>query len=170
MYYEKRDFISQDLAENLIEYYLNHNKSTFQYRDNFPLNLMQSTNKLIVNLCGEMYSTAKKIAGDNLKIDNAEIVHWPKESFMKRHKDYKTDVLTSILYLNDNYIGGETMLYQPSNTLVIKPEIGKIVYFPNAIVPHEVKKITQGSRYTFAIWYNKITSNSNDVIYNWNNI
>lgn len=169
MYYEKKEFINQTLARHLIEYYLKHSKNAFQYRDTFPLNLMQSTNKLIVNLCGEMYSMAKKIAGDNLKIDNAEIVYWPEESFMKRHKDYKTDVLTSILYLNDDYIGGETMLYQPSNTIAIKPEIGKIVYFPNAIIPHEVKKISQGSRYTFAIWYNKITHTTDDIIYQWNN-
>ena len=77
-----------------------------------------------------------------------EIVKWPMGSFMKKHRDTGDDI-SFILYLNDNYEGGETIV----DKLKIKPKQGRIVIFSNDKYIHEVKKVNWGVRYTLAGWY-----------------
>ena len=53
----------------------------------------------------------------------------------------------SIMYLNDNYLGGE--LYFPEYDLEIQPESGMLVFFPSGkYYIHEVRQIFSGVRYT----------------------
>lgn len=55
-----------------------------------------------------------------------------------------TPYLTAILYLNDDYVGGEISF--PEQNLVIKPKPGSVVIFKSNTL-HEVLPITEGSRY-----------------------
>jgi hypothetical protein len=59
---------------------------------------------------------------------------------------------SSILYLNDNYEGGE--IFFPRLGKTIKPEKGDWVIFEsdNINLEHGVKMITEGTRYTLAMW------------------
>ena len=53
-------------------------------------------------------------------------------------------ILTSITYLNDDYIGGETEF---SNGLVITPESGKTLVFPSFwAFPHKGREIVEGEK------------------------
>lgn len=161
-YHAKEGYIDQELADLLIQHYLHHQAEVKPYRDTFPLKIWETPageNKGIKDLCQYMLTVAKELAGEAIYIDNAEIVCWPPGSFMEYHTDNggdQPDVLSSILYLNDNYTGGETVIhdpYDPLNSITISPEVGKIVYFPNGILPHEVTPVVQGTRYTLAVWY-----------------
>jgi len=55
----------------------------------------------------------------------------------------------SVMYLNQNFIGGE--IYFPQYELEITPEAGMLIYFPSSrYYLHGVRKILQGIRYTSA--------------------
>ncbi len=83
-------------------------------------------------------------------LDYAELVAWHGEGiFMEKHTDYSHQHLSSILYLNDNYKGGETVI----GNNVIKPETGKVIFFSGTKIPHSVKKLIKGRRYTIPSWY-----------------
>jgi hypothetical protein len=59
--------------------------------------------------------------------------------------------LSSVIYLNDNYEGGE--LYFPDHNLEIKPEAGDYITWPgNRWYQHGVKEVTGGLRYTLSTW------------------
>jgi hypothetical protein len=80
---------------------------------------------------------------DNYMInDNNEPVINPEFAFDK----------SAILYLNDNYVGGE--LFFPNQNLLVKPEIGDLIFFEGDLnKPHEVKKVTDGERHAFITFY-----------------
>jgi hypothetical protein len=82
------------------------------------------------------------------KVDALQLVKWPTGSKMAPHLD-KGDVMSFILYLNDNYQGGETII----DGVSIKPKQGRLVIFSNGFYKHEVKEITNGTRYTLIAWY-----------------
>ena len=59
---------------------------------------------------------------------------------------------SSILYLNDEFDGGE--LYFEAIDLLIKPQANQLVFFPSgAEFRHEVRRISNGNRYTLASFY-----------------
>ena len=81
-------------------------------------------------------------------IDNMEIVKWPTGSKMTLHRD-EGDTFSWIIYLNDDFEGGETVI----DGIKIQPKIGRLVLFSNGFYEHEVKEITKGTRYTLIAWY-----------------
>lgn len=52
--------------------------------------------------------------------------------------------LSLVLYLNDDYIGGETLF--PDLALEVRPEVGKILLFPPTL-HHMSKPISRGTKY-----------------------
>ena len=68
------------------------------------------------------------------------------------HPDSPEIIFSSILYLNDDWEGGE--IYFPRLNKIIKPEKGDLIYFPSdsVIAEHGVKKILGSERVTFATW------------------
>jgi Rps23 Pro-64 3,4-dihydroxylase Tpa1-like proline 4-hydroxylase len=62
------------------------------------------------------------------------------------YKDQDNSLITVILYLNDNYEGGD--LFFPEQNLIIKPQSGSIIVFPSTFpFVHESKKIINGHKY-----------------------
>lgn len=84
-------------------------------------------------------------------IHYAQIVKWNIGSYQPTHLDFDYHDLTSIIYLNDDYQGGETVV--DGNTLV--RETGKIITFTGNIIEHSVNPVSEKERYTLAIWYKK---------------
>lgn len=68
---------------------------------------------------------------------------------------------SSLVYLNDDYEGGELVF--PEYNLKLKPKTGDIITFPtNAMYLHAVNKINSGTRYNILLkWYRKTTLISN---------
>jgi predicted 2-oxoglutarate/Fe(II)-dependent dioxygenase YbiX len=59
--------------------------------------------------------------------------------------------LSALLYLNDDYEGGELNL--PAHGIRIKPERGMLVMFPSCFLyPHESIPITRGTKYVIVTW------------------
>ena len=100
---------------------------------------------------------------ENNKIKIQEYTHfrincYETGGFMKEHIDnihhshgQKTGYphLTSLIFLNDDYEGGEFVLCGEP----LDKDKGSAVVFPsNFMFPHEVKKVTSGIRYSIMTW------------------
>lgn len=60
--------------------------------------------------------------------------------------------LSGLLYLNDNYNGGETWF--PRQNLKFKATAGDLLLFPsNFCYPHEALPVTQGNKYAVVTWF-----------------
>jgi predicted 2-oxoglutarate/Fe(II)-dependent dioxygenase YbiX len=68
------------------------------------------------------------------------------------HNDDPTKTISCVLYLNDNYEGGE--LNFPNHNITIKPEAGSLVIFPSKYL-HESKIIKSGVKYMAPGFWNK---------------
>lgn len=85
----------------------------------------------------------------NSIVNYSEIVKWPKGERQPPHKDFDYHTYTSILYLNDDFVGGETKVENE----IIKPKKGKLILFEGSKLNHEVLEIKEGTRYTNATWF-----------------
>jgi hypothetical protein len=95
---------------------------------------------------------------DNIraKEPNLHVVRWDEGSALKLHVDdlgYVTDNnIATLIYLNDDYEGGEISFEQ--HNLSVKPKTGTLLIFPgNLNYAHEVKEVLSGKRYTAPIWF-----------------
>lgn len=80
--------------------------------------------------------------------------------FMSRHADnihhshgqeYGFPLASSLLFLNDDYKGGELILCD--GVFCRKPAKGSGIIFPsNFMFPHEVRRVEEGSRYSVVTW------------------
>lgn len=86
----------------------------------------------------------------------------PKEFLDTFGKMFQTKHYSSLIYLNEDYVGGE--LYFPEHDFSIKPEAGTLICFKgDEHTLHGVKKVESGIRYTISLFWedteyrNKIT-------------
>jgi Rps23 Pro-64 3,4-dihydroxylase Tpa1-like proline 4-hydroxylase len=104
-------------------------------------------------------NTLYPFASKNIK-NREESIHLLKYEpggHLPAHQDQgvSSRVLSSVMYLNDNYEGGEIEFKQSG--VKIKPEAGSIIFFPsNFLYVHEVYPITSGSRYSMPHWYHNM--------------
>ena len=65
------------------------------------------------------------------------------------HQQYGYPQCSVLLFLNDDYEGGEFYVAEKE----FKPEKGSAIIFPsNFMYPHEAKKITKGNRWSVVAW------------------
>ena len=89
---------------------------------------------------------------NKLYVSHSEIVRWPNGSSQAPHYDFDFNPYTSIIYLNDDYEGGQTFIKNKP----ITPKKGKMVLFTGSKIQHSVGQITKGERYTIAIWWESL--------------
>lgn len=70
--------------------------------------------------------------------------HSDMYSYLKKDGKQVVPSLTAILYINDDYVGGEIDFI--NDDLCIKPKAGSMVIFPSNL-QHEVLEILSGNRY-----------------------
>ena len=92
---------------------------------------------------------------NNSVLDYVHLVRWPIGSFQPIHKDTteKQTTLSSILYLNSDYEGGET--YLEDGTL-FKPREGRVLFLDGLYYGHGVNTVSKKERYTLAAWYKSL--------------
>lgn len=151
---EIENFLSLEACNWLINFHKNNfektlNKYSHYHRTTEAIDLsniieLDETKKLIAHFTSHIRTINKKAY-----INYFQIVRWPSRESQPAHIDKPEHILTSILYLNDNFKGGETKV----GNKIIKPKAGKIVTFEGNKVKHSVRKIIEGQRYTVPIWY-----------------
>ncbi len=101
---------------------------------------------------------------EKLYPEYTDLVYWPVGRDMAVHSDafypdgspgkYPWRWCGGVLYLNDNYEGGET--YFPNFNVKIKPEMGKLALFSSDLEhKHGVTEILKADRFTMPIWFTK---------------
>lgn len=109
----------------------------------------------ITKYISRLYSNA------SLYVQNFEVVEWKEGDSMDWHRDYPTYQGTTIVFLNDDFEGGELITAtDPTDKMqhlrtIHKPEKGTAVSFMGHTW-HKVNPVIKGTRYTLAIWYNYV--------------
>ena len=151
------DHVPSLVCSDMISIYENNNHSAQVWGDTKPLNLQDISNQEELNRCKRaikyVNNAAVSFFGSDTYIELAEIVKWPTGSHQAPHTDVSREstTFTSITYLNDNFEGGETEF--TTENFSVKPKVGRTILFDGKKFEHGVKKITEGVRYTFALWY-----------------
>ena len=88
-----------------------------------------------------------------LALEVYQLVAWPEGTEQPVHTDRRRAGTThaAIAYLNDDFEGGETFF--PDIDTVVTPRRGTLIGFPGPVLPHGVRRITRGTRYTLALWF-----------------
>ena len=145
------NYLSKRECDFLINLYKSNEKSSFLYRDTYPLNLNE--NDFMVNFLVKKLQRTSKLF--NSKIDWFKLVKWPIDSKQDLHFDTFSNqtTLSSIIYLNENFEGGQT--YYEDGTS-IQPIIGRGLFFDGNFYKHGVKEVKKDIRYVVAAWYKKL--------------
>lgn len=84
------------------------------------------------------------------------VVRWEPGDSLELHVDdlglTHTNHMATLIYLNDDYEGGE--IYFPTHGISLKPKAGDLLMFPgNMHYAHGVKPVISGLRYTMPMWF-----------------
>lgn len=144
----KEDFIKDEDVKKLFSFFENNKHNCMEWHGTQTLQLDNSFSDL-----GNYINNYAKQFG--AKIDWGKFVFWPKDSYQPLHFDNASDktILSSIIYLNDNYQGGQTYF---DDKTIISPKEKRALFFDGTKYKHGVMPITEGQRCTLAVWYKKI--------------
>jgi Rps23 Pro-64 3,4-dihydroxylase Tpa1-like proline 4-hydroxylase len=114
--------------------------------------LYNSDNIILTNFV-KKYSK-KFIDGRDLYVTENLVALYEEGSFMKAHVDAPDDVefVSTVIYLNDDYTGGELSFPQVSKGYTYVPQKYELIYFPTPFL-HGVKPVKSGKRYIITISY-----------------
>jgi hypothetical protein len=135
------DYVDNNTVKNFINLYDDNLQKTYKYHDTTPLEIPLDGFGLTESI--------RKDFDIKHSLDKLEIVKREEGSYMDNHVD-KGDAIAFILYLNDEFEGGETVF---ENQTTIKPKKGRLLVFSNGIIQHKVNLITKGERYVLAGWF-----------------
>jgi Rps23 Pro-64 3,4-dihydroxylase Tpa1-like proline 4-hydroxylase len=96
----------------------------------------------------------KFINGRDLYLSEYLVALYEKNAFMKVHRDVESDreTVSTVLYLNDDYTGGELSFPEVDGGYTYIPEKYELVYFPTPY-QHGVNPVKSGKRYIITISY-----------------
>jgi predicted 2-oxoglutarate/Fe(II)-dependent dioxygenase YbiX len=172
---EINNFISKKESELIIKYFDSQPQKWMVFNDSFaecygmPLSFNDKgleSNGLEKNIFETINNRFKDIVEKTFnKKFNGVTYHaqkWDVGGMVDVHSDISdidgnlnknsTNKYTVILYLNDDYEGGE--LFFPQHNIVIKPSAGSIVTFPGDHTNiHGVNEVKNKTRYTIVSWW-----------------
>ncbi len=142
-----------------------HIKEDDVYRDeqiNISSQLFGALDETLKHYSTQIYPWAEK----NIKSreQSMHLLRYDISGHLPAHQDQgvSSRVLSVLLYLNDDYEGGE-LEFRHSN-IKIKPEAGSVLFFPsNFLYVHEVYPVTKGPRYALPNWYHNIPFNEKRI-------
>ena len=168
------NIIEDFLSDNECDYVINKCKSelTLSEFDNYygKLNRKQKSARIydleFINL--KLENILKKTININ-GMEASGIIHkfkfaeYKVGDYFDWHTDnsvsYTTGVITTIIELNDNYIGGNLEIKNLNGELVpIKNKKGSLYIFDSGLL-HRVTEIQSGVRYSLSNWFSLIKTN-----------
>lgn len=108
-----------------------------------------------VSQCLKLYQETAADTDLEIKEDSGyELLRYNEGEFYVEHTDSFKEIpraLSCIIALNDDYDGGEISFF--SRELSYKLKKGSVIMFPsNFMYPHEIQKVTSGTRYSIITW------------------
>ena len=150
--------ISDEFTQDIIQFFKDNILKTYTWDETRVLSMdkggignynLPETYYEILNLAKDVKS---KVTDKEFSVlQNVEIVKYPCGACKVFHKDRtrKTTTGASITYLNDNYIGGHTVI----EGVDVQPLSGRTVYFDGMEFRHGVSNVIKRDRYTLSMWY-----------------
>ena len=150
------NFLSASDCDKLVQIYKENEDDSYQYYDSFPLDI---SNKLICNnpIIENIYDRIKSICEnfnneEDISCYTFQLVKWTQGSFQMDHYDLEDTKFSGILYLNDEYCGGHTVIeYQ--DRIRVKGKGKLLIIKDSDKILHSVQTVSSGTRYTLAIWF-----------------
>ncbi len=154
MIFIENNFLTSKVCEEIIQIYERNKNLAKLHRDTYPLKIekIEESRSLFQEIYDQVFEicTFHKRKDDELSCRNYEIVKWPVGSHMKYHTDNYPTAFSVIIYLNDEYEGGETDIYRD---IKIKPKQGKLLIISETHeIYHKVNVVEGSPRYTLPIW------------------
>lgn len=145
----------------------NYNVDEVPWAENEMVNYDQITDKNIIDLIRPIKYTVAELAsncfGIKLYPHFSDLVLWRTGRKMQTHQDdggFEHGFLfprkvSGVIYLNDNFTGGETVIKTEHATPYIsKPKQGSVVIFlSDSRCEHSVNEVLSGDRYTLPLWF-----------------
>ena len=113
------------------------------YNDNSPYDLSDYLKMVQANLTTEVRKHDPQAYPNYI-----HCTEWSAPVNQGIHTDFEEHVWTSILYLNDDFKGGNTIIEGER----IPPKKGSVITFKGEL-KHGVEEVTEGNRYTISVWY-----------------
>lgn len=157
--HEVKNILDDRDCNYLINYFENIAKNRVEdievHRDTFIFKILQHPHidYWIHEILTKTFNTVCEYY-DVKNLHNSEIVFWDKGSKMAKHSDPKWIKCISVVYLNDDFVGGETF-YCPNgdNQINIIPDKGKMIIFEGHNVYHGVNEVLSNCRYALTTSY-----------------
>jgi|TARA_R100000988_G_C3970786_1_gene151361 hypothetical protein len=147
------NFISKEESNYFINYLENNfnleDKKCFKHRETKVIDCINIKDDIEILNLGLKLKKLCKQKNKKYVINYFEIVKWPPKESLPEHVDFDYHPYTSIIYLNDDFTGGETIV----GNKTIVPKKCKLIAFEGNKIKHEVNKVTKGTRYTIPCWY-----------------
>jgi len=105
----------------------------------------------IYDISSKLVSHCRSKIDKNGYIDYHEVVIRDKRSQLVSHVDKQDQFSSAIIYLNDNYVGGQTKICDH----VVTPKVGMMLTFPGNRLTHKLLPIQSGIRYVLTCWFIK---------------
>jgi Rps23 Pro-64 3,4-dihydroxylase Tpa1-like proline 4-hydroxylase len=114
--------------------------------------LYNSDNPVLINFV-KKYSN-KFIGDKNLYLTENLVALYEKGAFMSVHRDVENDseIISTVMYLNDDYTGGELSFPEIDGGYTYTPEKYELIHFPTPYL-HGVSPVKSGKRYIITISY-----------------
>ena len=157
-------------ADNFIDVGMNPVTASHSYKNMRTGNNFFDNQQFVYDLVWSFMTTANEQAEWDFEISSAEsyqISKYEVGDFHKQHIDgvgtegekmidptkenlhNKVRKLSMIVNLNDDFEGGDLILY---NDGLIKQNKGCITFFPSYLL-HEITPVTKGTRYSLSMWF-----------------
>ena len=158
--YVKDNFLTNKECRALIDFFNNYYDQhgiIFDDRKiiHIPLLTVNLSNNDAINDADLLKHISSKLEYNIKGIDNSAYVNYSHitmreiDNFQEYHFDFDYHTYTSVLYLNDDFTGGETEV----EGNVIEPVEGTLITFAGNVLEHRVLPVKQGKRYTILVWY-----------------
>jgi len=142
---EIENFLHKNICKYLIDYFKQNKIHSKKFHKRSLISLLDFPvdDNIVLNIIN-LY---KKIKPSS-KLCHMELLYWPPGESHDWHDDTIYYDYTTITNLNDNFIGGETIVEKYK----VIPKTGKIILF-NANKIHKVNILEKGERYVIVAWY-----------------
>jgi hypothetical protein len=158
--------LSLDECEYLISYIGEYgdlgkwSHSDSSYWQNRIIELKDIEDPLAISIMLKAYKQIRGCIPSGYEADSFALVVWRQNTEADLHideVDFEWREYSSIIYLNDDFVGGKTEF--PDQEVSVTPKAGMgIVFEANSKYPHLVTAVDSGTRYTIAsFWTNKIS-------------
>lgn len=147
-------WLTPEPGRNANYFLTNEELLPIENKENVVLRKLHDSVFKVVKQCIDDYASSWKIS-----IAHYDPLNFVKYSYPHNSFDYHIDdnpdsprTVSAVVYLNDNYDGGE-LNFSRLDGLTVKPKLGDILVFPsNYLYEHESKPVLRGTKYSVAVF------------------